>query len=338
MSLTDEKMRFGLSDIWSAAVKYTSAMDQQWSDHMWHVDGELSDDTSPSSLIPIKFKVGRGSAWLVSLQYDIFDLPPPEVHLAPDVCLRLQSALYGLAAMGQTTTQRMTTGQLARNLCKVVPSVSQQIGLMSMIPISKAMAISSSLRDIATPSTTSTVSGTSMRSTDRSSSADCNSSMFLNWYTRDVCFLSSVWHVTSYVQFAVSCVCVVGLVLGFEWLRRVQRTYDRHIIHRFNATAGTTSEAVGFGSGTGDDNSKADDDDSPHSAVPLLGDWAANQTTTPPRRGGHVPHPFQQAVRAALYTLQLAVAYLIMLLAMSFNGYFLICIVVGAFVGSLVFS
>lgn len=42
---------------------------------------------------------------------------------------------------------------------------------------------------------------------------------------------------------------------------------------------------------------------------------------------------WQQTVRATLHTMQFAVAYFIMLLAMSYNGYIIISIFIGAFVG-----
>ena len=50
------------------------------------------------------------------------------------------------------------------------------------------------------------------------------------------------------------------------------------------------------------------------------------------------PSPVEQVIRALLHLLQFAVAYFIMLLAMYFNGYIIICIFVGAFLGSLIFS
>lgn len=53
---------------------------------------------------------------------------------------------------------------------------------------------------------------------------------------------------------------------------------------------------------------------------------------------GHLLTAPQQAVRALIYTLQLAVAYTIMLLAMYYNAYILMSILVGAFIGSFVFS
>lgn len=50
------------------------------------------------------------------------------------------------------------------------------------------------------------------------------------------------------------------------------------------------------------------------------------------------PSLVEQIVRALLHTLQFAMAYFIMLLAMYYNGYIIICIFIGAFVGSLIFS
>lgn len=50
------------------------------------------------------------------------------------------------------------------------------------------------------------------------------------------------------------------------------------------------------------------------------------------------PSFMEQIVRAFLHMLQFAVAYFVMLLAMYYNGYIIICIFIGAFVGSLIFS
>lgn len=52
----------------------------------------------------------------------------------------------------------------------------------------------------------------------------------------------------------------------------------------------------------------------------------------------HRPSPVEQVVRALLHTFQFGVAYIIMLLAMYYNGYIIICIFLGAFLGSLIFS
>ena len=102
--------------------------------------------------------------------------------------------------------------------------------------------------------------------------------------------------------------------------------------------------------GSIDTNNEDDDDDDepPHSALPLLsGQWRPWSLLPPPRpvvvgeqgrRGRVVPSAAEQLVRAGLYTAQFSVAYVIMLLAMYYNGYIILCIFGGAFIGFFVFA
>lgn len=50
------------------------------------------------------------------------------------------------------------------------------------------------------------------------------------------------------------------------------------------------------------------------------------------------PNCPQQLIRATMHTMEFAAAYFIMLLAMSFNGYIIFCIFIGAFLGYFVFD
>ncbi|KAF6218180.1 hypothetical protein HO133_006139 [Letharia lupina] len=173
---------------------------------------------------------------------------------------------------------------------------------------------------------------------DMGSSVNCKSSMFWNWYTLDACFLSTTWHITSRGMFVGSCICVIGLVLLLEFSRRLQREYDRliqqHATYDYEAgRAFNTSKSDRKGSA--DSNDISNMEDPPHSAVPLLGEW---ERSLPLRAPGHVPSVLQQAIRAGIYTLQFSVAYLIMLLAMYYNGYILVCVFIGAFIGFFIFS
>lgn len=71
------------------------------------------------------------------------------------------------------------------------------------------------------------------------------------------------------------------------------------------------------------------------SIVPKSSDSACASITKPQRL---VPTALQQAIRALFHMLQFAVAYFIMLLAMYYNGYIIICIFIGAYLGSFMFS
>lgn len=162
--------------------------------------------------------------------------------------------------------------------------------------------------------------------------------MFWNWYTVDACFLSTTWHITSRGMFAGSCIGVIGLVILLEFLRRLQRECDRHIQQkpmRDRNPGLAFSNSKSGRNGSLNEISTSNTEDPPHSAVPLLGEW---ERLSPLRGPDHVPTVFQQGVRAGIYMLQFAVAYMIMLLAMYYNGYIIICIFIGAFIGFFIFS
>ena len=168
--------------------------------------------------------------------------------------------------------------------------------------------------------------------------------MFWNWYTVDACFLSPSWRISSHASFLGACIAVIALVVLLEFLRRLQRKYDRYIFHCAQQQHGR-----GIASITAADNNHNSSrwdfqtirgfavnvESAPNSAVPLLvGLWSKNLSfSTPPTMRVFRPSWPQQAVRGAIYTMQFMVAYMIMLLAMYYNGYILLSIFLGVFVG-----
>ncbi|EAW11386.1 high-affinity Cu transporter CTR3 [Aspergillus clavatus NRRL 1] len=172
----------------------------------------------------------------------------------------------------------------------------------------------------------------------------CKISMLWNWYTIDSCFIARSWRITSNGMFAGSCIGVICLVLCLEFLRRVGREYDAFIVRRARLrkqylSATSSSQALNTTTDPATDSfaaAAADQGSSTHGAPAK----AAAQTTcstfedqTPVR-----PTVVEQLVRALLHMLQFAIAYFVMLLAMYYNGYILICIFIGAFLGSFIFS
>ena len=78
-----------------------------------------------------------------------------------------------------------------------------------------------------------------------------------------------------------------------------------------------------------------------HQCVPITTAVAFSSTSAAPAQanfGPYRPSIVEQLVRALLHMVQFAVAYFVMLMAMYYNGYIIICIFIGAFVGSLIFS
>ena len=168
--------------------------------------------------------------------------------------------------------------------------------------------------------------------------------MLWNWYTIDACFFSTSWHITSKGMFAGSCIGVIALVLLLEFLRRLQREYDGFLLEqrsrRMNDTqrarAASTSK---HGSANSNSSSVNLGDSALAAGDPLLGSYWKQSLSPGEGNNPHgVPTISQQAVRAGIHTMQFSVAYIIMLLAMYYNGYIIVCIFVGVFIGFFVFS
>lgn len=130
--------------------------------------------------------------------------------------------------------------------------------------------------------------------------------MLWNWFTIDACFFSKQWKIKSTGGFAGLCIGVVFLVMFLEALRRLSREYDGYLLRKHSSRMSTQSTVT--------DGSKE----------------AASRWFT--------PTALEQVVRAILHMLQFAVAYWIMLFAMYYNGYIIISIIIGAFLGGFLFT
>lgn len=174
--------------------------------------------------------------------------------------------------------------------------------------------------------------------------------MLWNWETVDACFIDSSWQISSKGMFAGCCIGVICLVITLEFLRRVGREYDAYILRRHSIRqqiqANPTSRDNNNNESSSSSSSPAPKPATATTTTPLPDSTAANNNSllsilTGGNTGidGRVrPSLFDQLVRALLHMTQFAVAYFIMLLAMYYNGYFIICIFIGAFIGSFIFA
>ncbi|QIW99842.1 hypothetical protein AMS68_005360 [Peltaster fructicola] len=136
---------------------------------------------------------------------------------------------------------------------------------------------------------------------------DCQTSMLWNWDVNDSCFLAASWHITNNGAFAATCIGVILLVLLVEFTRRLSREYDEFLLRQCSRQATRSRANLAL---------KADERDG---MVPAVITLRAS--------------PLQQLIRAVLYAATVAGAYILMLIAMSFNGYVIICIFIGAGLG-----
>ena len=129
-------------------------------------------------------------------------------------------------------------------------------------------------------------------------------------------------------MFAGSCIGVILLVITLELLRRMSKEYDRYILRNYQRTLADPERAEKVLHGSHSESSSRSSSAKPSRANSFI--------QTQPRR--FRPSVFQQMVRALLHMAQFAIAYIIMLLAMYYNGYIIICIFIGAFFGAFIFQ
>ncbi|KAI1103659.1 Ctr-domain-containing protein [Jackrogersella minutella] len=196
------------------------------------------------------------------------------------------------------------------------------------------MSTSSASMDMSMPTSTSTsaaaatTSAMSMGGMDMGGSGQCKISMLWNWNTVDACFLSSSWHIKSKGMFAGSCIGVILLAITLEFLRRSIKEYDRFLVRKNSGGNSFVAVTRNDGNESGRNTPKEGPQTTgrPSSANPSV------------INTGYRPKVYEQALRALLHTAQFVVAYILMLLAMYYNGYFIICIFIGAYIGSFVFQ
>lgn len=138
-----------------------------------------------------------------------------------------------------------------------------------------------------------------------------------NWDTIGTCFLAPSWYNSDIAKFAGSCIGIAFWVILTEYIRRCSREFDRYIVREAtkkiqNADAGKNSSDI-------------------ERRGPL--GFLTRGKSVLSGRIRLYPTVIQQSLRALLYAIQFTSAYLIMLIAMTYNGYVLLSIILGALVG-----
>ncbi|KAI5919072.1 high affinity copper transporter [Camillea tinctor] len=134
--------------------------------------------------------------------------------------------------------------------------------------------------------------------------------MLWNWNTIDSCFLSESWQIQNEGMMAASCIGVILLVVCLEFLRRIGKEYDSLILRQFKQHLAAQVVL-----------SKRSCTD-----LPKLGPQTVTFRAT----------PLQQLIRSIIHAVSFGLAYIIMLIAMGFNGYIIISIIIGAGIGKFV--
>ncbi|KAM7194030.1 Ctr copper transporter [Naviculisporaceae sp. PSN 640] len=163
----------------------------------------------------------------------------------------------------------------------------------------------------------------------------CNKGQLLNWETDNVCILTEGWNTGQDLRFFIlTCVCVTALAVFLEFLRMTLRYYDdylfcKHVYYKPKRSGPDPGSAA-----VKDNNSH--NVDGPHAHQRCAHPGHQHPVFEDPeilQRIRYRPSPLEQLVRTIIFTLIVANAYLLVLIAMSFNGFIILSILVGSLFG-----
>ncbi|KAF4213811.1 hypothetical protein CNMCM8980_005952 [Aspergillus fumigatiaffinis] len=162
---------------------------------------------------------------------------------------------------------------------------------------------------------------------DMDMGGQCNMNMLFTWSTKDLCIIFSRWHITGPFSLLISLIVIVLLTAGYEGVRQATRKYEAAHAQRLNAFSTTTAT---IGNEFADESATANvpSSQTPNESSPLV---AGRDNRRAVEQRGKI-------ILAALYAVQVFYSFFIMLLFMTYNGFVMLAVAVGAFVGYLVFG
>ncbi|KAF1912579.1 Ctr copper transporter family-domain-containing protein [Ampelomyces quisqualis] len=146
----------------------------------------------------------------------------------------------------------------------------------------------------------------------------CNMNMLFTWDTTDLCIVFRGWRISGTGSLIASLLAIVLLTAGYEAVREASRRYEAYATRVGERRAGGTESSE-----TQDTPNNANESSS------LLG---------PGRNVGKNSEQQMKIVKGILYAMQVFYSFFIMLLFMTYNGWIMLAVAVGAFVGYLLFS
>ncbi|KAH7417203.1 CTR2 long splice variant [Cadophora sp. MPI-SDFR-AT-0126] len=134
----------------------------------------------------------------------------------------------------------------------------------------------------------------------------CNMNMLFTWDTTNLCIVFRWWHIQTTPGLLFSLLAVVALTAAYEAIRSASRRYEQYVTKKVDdAPIGAVTETT-----------------------PFL--WTGrNQVEV--NQKAHV-------IKAVIYAVQTFYAFMLMLLFMTYNGWVMLAVGVGSFVGYLVFG
>ncbi|KUI70796.1 Copper transport protein ctr4 [Cytospora mali] len=236
---------------------------------------------------------------------------------------------------------------------------SMSMGGMTMVTSSTTMATSTTgmVMDISSTATatgnmhmataTGTMDSMGMSHIVGSAGRVCKIQMLWNWNTIGACFITPQWQVASRGGMVGSCFGVVFLVIALEMLRRAAKEFDRWIIRRHNHKQATAPAGASHGQIPPADPTRAADQSVSAAAAPAGPGVAGGVDGAVSRKSGSTATASDvsgagdaASVRDEKRPGRVAPGgdFGVARLAMNYNGYIIISIIVGAYMGFFLFS
>ncbi|KAI1489264.1 CTR2 short splice variant [Biscogniauxia mediterranea] len=140
----------------------------------------------------------------------------------------------------------------------------------------------------------------------------CSMNMLFTWDTTNLCIIFRFWHIRGPASLVFSLLAIVAICAGYEALREGTRRYETWIGQAPDAAPNLDEQVT---------------EDTPFL---LAGRSSSREAATISQRA--------RVVKAALYAVQNFYAFMIMLLFMTYNGFVMIAVAVGAGVGYYLFG
>ncbi|KAI4726379.1 Ctr copper transporter [Aureobasidium sp. EXF-10728] len=133
----------------------------------------------------------------------------------------------------------------------------------------------------------------------------CNMNMLFTWDTNNLCIVFKSWRVTSTFSLLWSLLAIIAITAGYELIRELSRKYEMKVQREIDALPNDREQS---------------------SLLASSGQSAADKQAK------------SKTIKAALYAVQVFYSFFIMLLFMTYNGWIMLAVGVGAFVGYLAFG
>ncbi|PYH90892.1 Ctr copper transporter [Aspergillus ellipticus CBS 707.79] len=164
---------------------------------------------------------------------------------------------------------------------------------------------------------------------DMDMGGQCNMNMLFTWSSKNLCIIFSQWRVTGTWSLLGSLIVIVLLTAGYEGIRQVTRRVEAAHAKRLSAYTTVATGGIEI------------HDDSATANIPSSEALPVPNTSSPLVVGRDSRRAVEQRGKitlAALYAVQVFYSFFIMLLFMTYNGFVMLAVAVGAFVGYLAFG